>query len=75
MRSLVMSIFFYTNETWTITADNGRRIQALETRCFRKLLGISYKEHITNEEVKTRIGNAIGPHGDLLTSVKRRKLK
>ena len=31
--------------------------------------------HITNEEVKARIGNAIGPYEDLLTSVKRRKLK
>ena len=48
---------------------------ALEMRCFRKLLGISYRDHITNEEVKARIGNAIGPYEDLLTTVKRRKLK
>ena len=41
-------------------------------RCFRKLLGISYRDHITNEEVKARIRNAIGPYEDLLTSVKRR---
>ena len=27
------------------------------------------------EEVKARIGNAIGPYEDLLTSVKRRKMK
>ena len=44
-------------------------------RCFRKLLGISYRDHITNEEVKARTGNAIGPYEDLLTTVKRRKLK
>ena len=30
---------------------------------------------ITNEEMKARIGNAIGPYEDLLTAVKRRKLK
>ena len=30
---------------------------------------------MTNEEVKAGIGNAIGPYEDLLTSVKRRKLK
>ena len=70
MRSLAMSIFLYACETWTITADIERRIQALEMRCFRKLLGISYRDHITNEEVKARIGNAIGPYEDLLTSVK-----
>ena len=33
----------------------------MEMRRFRKLLGISYRDHITNEEVKARIGNAIGP--------------
>ena len=70
MSSLAMSIFLYACETWTITADI-ERIQALEMRCFLKLLGIS---HITNEAVKARIGNAIGPY-EGLTSVKRRKLK
>ena len=74
MRSLAMSIFLYVCETWTITADIERRIQALEMRRFHKLLGISYRDHITNEEVKARSGNAIGPHEDL-TSAKRRKLK
>ena len=60
MRSLTMSIFLYACETWTITADIERRIKALEMRCFSKLLGISYRDHITNEEVKARFGNAIG---------------
>ena len=75
MRSLAMSICLYTCETWTKTADIERRIQALEMRCFRILLGISYRDHITNEEVKARIGNLIGPYEDLLTATKRRKLK
>ena len=35
-------------------------------RRFRKLLGMSYRDHITNEEVKARIENAIGPYEDLL---------
>ena len=75
MRSLAMSIFLYACETWTITADIERRIQTLEMRCFHKLLGISYIDHITNEEVTAITGNAIGPYEDLLTAVKRRKLK
>ena len=57
-RSLAMSIFLYACKTWTITADI-ERIQALEMICFCKLLGITYRDHITNEEVKARIGNAI----------------
>ena len=72
---LVLSIFLYARETWTTTADTERRIQALEMGCFYKLLGISYRDHKTNEGVKARIGNAFGPFEDILTSVKRRKLE
>ena len=41
MRSLVISIFLYAYESWTLTAELKRRIQAMELRCFRKLLGIT----------------------------------
>ena len=44
-------------------------------RCYRKILQISYKDHVTNEEVRAKIQQAIGPHEDLLTIVKRRKLQ
>ena len=42
MRSLVTSIL-------------QRRIQAMEMRCSRKILHISYKDHVTNEEVRAKI--------------------
>ena len=42
--------------------------------CYRKILRISYKDHVTNEEVRAKIQQTIGPHEDLLTVVKRRKL-
>ena len=35
-------------------------------RCYRRLLNISYKDHVTNEEVRNRIQNAIGVHDNLL---------
>ena len=44
-------------------------------RCYRKILHISYKDHVTNEEVRAKTQQAIGPHKDLLTIVKRRKLQ
>ena len=71
----MISIFLYACESWTLTADLQRRIQAMEMRCYRRLLNISYTEHITNVEVRNRIERAIGPYEDLLTTVKRRKLK
>ena len=75
MCSLVTSIFLYACESWTLTAELQRRIQAMEMRCYRKILRISYKDHVTNEEVHAKIQKAIGPHEDLLTIVKRRKLQ
>ena len=47
----------------------------MEMRCYRKILHISYKDHVTIEEVCAKIQQAIGPHADLLTIVKRRKLQ
>ena len=51
MRSLVISIFLYACESWTLTAELKRRLQAIEMRCYLKILHISYKDHVTNEEV------------------------
>ena len=58
----------------TLTADLQRRIQAMEMRCYRKILHISYKDHVTNVEVRAKVQQATGPHEDLLTIVKRHKL-
>ena len=57
MRSLVISVLLYACETWTLTADILKKLQATEMRCFRKLLGISYRDHITNE---TESGKPLG---------------
>ena len=74
MRSLVTSIFLYACESWTLTAEHQRRIQAMEMRCYHKILRISYKDHVTNEEVHAKIQQAIRPHKDL-TIIKRHKLQ
>ena len=46
----------------------------MEMRCYRKI-HISNKGHVTNEEIFAKIQQAIGPHEDPLTIVKRRKLQ
>ena len=47
----------------------------MEMRYYRKVLHISYKDHVTNEKVRAKIQQVIGPHEDLLTIVQRRKLQ
>ena len=75
MRSFVISIFLYACESWTLTAELQKRTQAFEMRCYRRLLNISYKDHVTNEEVRRKIQAAIGEYDELLTLVKKRKLR
>ena len=47
----------------------------MNMRYYRKILHISHKDHVTNEEDCAKIQQAIGPHEDRLTIVKRRKLQ
>ena len=47
----------------------------MEMRCYRKILHILYKDHVTNEAVHAKIQQPTGPHEDLLTIVKKGKLQ
>ena len=77
MRSLVISIFLYASESWTLTEKLEKITQAFKMRCYiyRKLLNFSYKDHVTNEEFRRKIQAAIGEYDELLTLVKKWKLR
>ena len=75
LQSLVNSIFLYACETWTITKELQRKITTLEMRCLRRLLNISYRDRITNIEVRNRVTKEIGPHSELLEMVITKKLR
>ena len=53
MRTLILSTFLYACESWTLTAEIERRIQALEMRCYMRLLKISYKDHVRTRRFAT----------------------
>ena len=48
MCSLVTSIFLDACESWNLTEGLQRRIRAMEMRCYRRILRILYKDHVTN---------------------------
>ena len=75
MRSLVIPIFVYACESWALTAELEKRTQAFEMRCYRRLLKSSYKDHVTNEEVRRKIQAAFGKYDELLTLFKKRNLR
>ena len=59
MRSLVIAIFLYACDSRTLTAELEKRTQAFEMRCYRRLLNSTYKDHVTNEEVRRKIQEAM----------------
>ena len=52
MRSQVISVFLYARESWISTAQLERRIQITEMKCYPTLLGITYKDHTANADVR-----------------------
>ena len=44
-------------------------------RCLRRLLNISYRDRITNIEIRNRVTKEIGPHSELLAMVIAKKLR
>ena len=49
--------------------------QVYEMRCYQRLLDFSYMDHVTNEEVRRKFQATIGEYVELLTLVKKRKLR
>ena len=52
-----------------------KRAQAFEMRCYQRLLNLSYKDRVTDEDVRRKIQAAIGKYDKLLTLVKKWKLR
>ena len=75
MHYFVISIFLYTYELLTLTTELEKRTQDLEMRCCRRQLNISYKDHVTDEEVHRKVQDTIREYDQLLTLVKKQKLR
>ena len=57
-KTLALSTQLYGCESWTLTADSTKRIQAFENECYRRMLGISWKGRKTNEFVQRYKGTS-----------------
>jgi len=52
--AIVVSIVTYACETWKMTARIAQKLNVFHQRCLRKILQVTYKDHITNEEILRR---------------------
>ena len=69
--AIVIPTAMYACETWKGMAMIVHRLDGFHRRCLRAILGISWKAHVTNEEVMRRAGT--GRLQDIVTT-RRRKM-
>ena len=51
VRCYRLSTLLYASETWVLNAETEGRIRSLEMWIYRRMLKISYQEHISNEDI------------------------
>ena len=51
MNSMAKSILMYGGENWTIKENISKKMESFEMKCYRRLLGVTWKERKTNENV------------------------
>ena len=54
--AIVFATAMYAFETWKRTAMIVHRLDVFHRRCLHAILGISWSDHVTNEEVVRRAG-------------------
>jgi len=54
--SLVVSIFLYGSETWTLRKLDSEKIQAFRVTSQRQIWGIKWSDHVKNTAVSEKIG-------------------
>ena len=50
-RSLVLPVFLYGCETWTLTRDLRQRLNSFGTRCLRRILGCCWSDFVSTERL------------------------
>ena len=54
-RSLIVPIAIYASETWTLRADDERRLLSFEMKCLRCILGVSLRDRYRNKQIMQRL--------------------
>ena len=60
----VLSILLYGCKSWIISDGLEKRIDSFATKCYRIILGISYKDHVSNQD-ESRV-NKVSLHRTVL---------
>lgn len=72
MHALITSVVLYGCESWTLNKRLEERLNAFEMRCFRRILGVSYRDHRTNTSVIQELTEKAGSFERLLEKARRK---
>ena len=53
---VIVPTAFYGSEAWGMRSAERRKVNVLEMKCLRSLVGVSHKDRVRNEEVRIRGG-------------------
>ena len=53
--SLIIPVAMYACEKWTLKVEDERRISAFETKCLRRIAGITYQDRVSNEDLRKQL--------------------
>mgnify|MGYP003435272988 CR=1 FL=1 len=70
LNSCVIPVLIYGSESWAITKAMEKKLNAAENKWLRRILRISYIEHITNEEIRKRTEQQL-----VSNVIKKRRMK
>ena len=55
-QTCILQILLYGADTWTLLAENTRRLQSFHMGCQRQLLGVKWQDHIKNTDIADMTG-------------------
>ena len=71
LTTCVFSVLLYASETWTLKETDKKKMLAFEMKCYRKILGISWKDMIKNQDIR----KIIVREETIIDTIKKRKLR
>jgi len=55
-KACIISTLLYGSESWTTYSKQERKLQTFHLRCLRRILGISWQDKVTSNEILSRAG-------------------
>ena len=58
-QAVVLSTLLYGSESWNTTVQEEKQLAAFHTRCLRRILGVSWQDHVPNEVIFERTSQVL----------------